>query len=172
MPDRQILEAMQERQIQELVTEIQQSPKYSTLEKKIAPIVAEKIHTTKGWEEKMRQITTFEIEVGNYVDLVECCESETGEHSHGYTTLRPHSGESYEQWRTQQEQRLEKLARTGLIQTNGNTKWKYEVTEIRDAQDKLQSRNTTQQKTSRFYDITNYGREKLQEHRVVKNAHS
>lgn len=168
MSNKQILRALQERQITDLVTEIQKSQKYSPLKRTVAPMAANEIQQIKGWEEKMRHITGFETILGNYVDLLECCEKETGEHSHGYTQLRPYSGKNDEEWRARQEQRLEQLTRAGLVKPNGKTKWKYEVTEIRDANDKLHGSNTTPAETSKFYVITTCGAEELAQHRKIE----
>lgn len=148
------------------VRTLETSPDMSRLEKVIVQPAAEEMRRTKSWAKRIMDTHNILPLVRNYVNLVACCAEETGNHSYGYTALK--RGREDEELRTLQEQRLNRLAQAKLIAPNGNTMHKFEIMEVRDAQNDVIGGCAEIPKTSKFYISTPYGKELLEEYRKMR----
>lgn len=175
MPDRPILEGIFENEVNELLSHTGKSDKFSSLEIHFLPVVVERIKKFSDVEERLKRIRHYNTAIGNYVDLLEACEtaSRTGQ---GYSAVQiDSSGRGGEYYFVECQRKLSELENLELVQLSNSKMRKVILFEVEvcngiHAHDSSCVERIEHDATpfSTVYQITDYGKKLLEEHRKMR----
>ena len=173
MPDNKILEAMIENELNSLLEQSKDSTKFTPLEAKIVPLLVQRIKDSAyDLTRKMAYVKHYNTGVGNYIDVLEACESasKTAGYGNGYSAvLIDDYGLGGEYYFVEGKRKLQELASLDLIMETGKYLRKATVISVWKGSECKEEHEQYNVKMEKIYRITDYGKQLLKEHRKIKS---